>query len=575
MKNPSRTSASRILREVSHYRLEIGIGFILMFIATPLSLFHPFVWKFVVDDVLIGKKYNLLIPALVIMVVVHGINIIVGAVRDYFLNKAGEKFTRDLRNRLYQKISRQSLNYMHNQRSGDIMARVISDVDTMQTSIITGISNLLMELLTFILVLGSVIYINWKVGMVTIVPLAIAYLIVRIFNVRVKHIYSQAREYLGQVSARLQENISGFHLIKTFNRENEELGNFKKATEKNYKKSMEAVRMRTYIFPSVFFVGFITNVIMLGMGAWFVMKGEFTIGGLIAYRAFWWQLNAPVITIAQVNDLLQRALASSQRVYEVLDAPLEMPDAMNAQSLDSFNQGIKLIEMGFHYANGKEVFTGLNTEIKKGEWVALAGPSGIGKSTLLNLMMRFYDPTSGSIMIDDLSIIDIKKDSLRKHMGMVLQDTFLFNDNILDNIRYCRPEMTKEEVIVAAKQANAHDFILGLPDGYETAIGERGVKLSGGQRQRISVARLFLVNPEIVLLDEPTSSVEPESEAIIQKSLEELMRGRTVILSSHKISLLKKVNRIIYIDKGQIVQEGSHEELFRRGGAYAQMYGEV
>jgi ATP-binding cassette subfamily B protein len=543
-----------------------------MILAAPLNVFHPFVWMFVVDDVLTKGRTHLLVPALLVMIGVHGCAIFLGAVQERLFERVGQSFVRDLRNRVYAKIGRQSLGYMHRHRTGDLISRVVSDVDSMQSSMVAGVISTLGELVSFVGALSSVLYINWKVGMLTIVPLTIVFFMVRAFNVKVKALYAQAREKLGKVSARLQDNLGGFQLIKSFHTESSEEMRFAQSTGEFYDKTMEAVKIRTRIFPMVFFVGFTTNVIMLGLGAWLVLRGEFTLGGLVAFRGFWWQLNSPIRSLAQVNDLLQRALASSRRVYEVLDAPEEIVDAPNAAAITSLKVPIRAEKLSFAYENGKEVFHEIDFVISPGETIALAGPSGAGKSTLMNLVMRFYDPTGGRLLIGDLALISIEQASLRRRTAMVLQDTFLFNDTVLENLRYGRPEATKSEIIAAARLANAHEFIMALPKGYETEIGERGVKLSGGQRQRISVARAFLADPEVLLLDEPTSSVEPESEQIISQSIERLMRGRTTIISSHRPSLLRQATRIFFIHQGQIREQGSHSELMARQGLYATMY---
>jgi len=565
-------TAGRLLGELRPYRRQLIAGLSCMILAAPANVFHPFVWMFVVDDVLTKGKTHLLVPALLVMIGVHACAIFLGAVQERLFERVGQSFVSDLRNRVYAKLNRQSLGYMHRHRSGDLMSRVISDVDSMQGSMVAGVIGTLGELVSFIGALTSVLYINWKVGMLTIVPLTIVYFMVRAFNVKVKALYGQAREQLGRVSARLQDNLGGFHLIKSFHTEANEESRFGEATAAHYDKTMEAVKIRTRIFPAVFFVGFTTNVIMLGLGAWFVLRGEFTLGGLVAFRGFWWQLNSPIRSLAQVNDLLQRALASSRRVYEVLDAPEEIVDAPDAVAITTLKVPIRAERLSFGYENGKEVFHQLDFVIAPGETIALAGPSGAGKSTLMNLMMRFYDPTEGRILIGDRPLTSIEQVSLRRRTAMVLQDTFLFNDSVLENLRYGRPEAPKSDIIAAARLANAHDFIMALPKGYETEIGERGIKLSGGQRQRISVARAFLADPEVLLLDEPTSSVEPESEQIISQSIERLMRGRTTIISSHRPSLLRQADRIFFIHHGEIREQGSHGELLARQGLYATMY---
>jgi ATP-binding cassette subfamily B protein len=568
----SEVSAKRLLGELQPYRRPLLMGLALMLVSAPAGMFHPFVWMFVVDEVLTKRHIELLLPALGVMIVIQAFAITLGAAQDRLFERVGQSFVRDLRNRVYQKLGRQSLGYMHQHRSGDLLSRVVSDVDAMQGSMIAGVTGTLGELVSFAGALASVLYINFRVGMLTIVPLTIVFFMVRAFNVRVKALYGQARERLGKVSARLADNLAGFHLIKSFNTEKDEEKRFAEATSAHYEKTMEAVRLRTRIFPSVFFIGFLTNVIMLGLGAWFVWRGEFTLGGLVAFRGFWWQLNSPIRTLAQVNDLLQRALASSRRVYEVLDAPDEIVDAPGATEVTTLRVPVRVEHVSFSYANGKQVFRDLDLTIAPGENIALAGPSGAGKSTLMALLMRFYDPTGGRILIGDRPLTAVTQASLRRHMAMVLQDTFLFNDTVLENLRYGRPSASFEEVVAAAKRANAHDFILSLPQGYETEIGERGVKLSGGQRQRVSVARAFLVDPDVLLLDEPTSSVEPESEQIISQSIELLMQGRTTIVTSHRPSLLRRADRIFFVHQGTVWEQGSHTELMAKDGLYATMY---
>jgi ABC-type multidrug transport system fused ATPase/permease subunit len=566
-------TTQRLLGELAPYRGRIALGLGLLLIAAPAGLFHPLVWMFVVDEVLMGGRWSMLVPALGAMVVVHGVfAILVGAWRDRVFERVGLEFTRQLRNRVHARISRQSVAWLHRQRTGDLQSRVISDVDQLQGSLIGGVSAVLQELVSFAFVFAAIWVLEWRIALATLGPLVVVYGIVRAFNRRMKAIYGAARERLGQLGARLQDQLGGFLVVRSFAQEPREDARFRADNDRYTAKSLEAVRLRTVVFPLAFFVGFATNVVMLGLGAWLVYRGEFTLGGLIALRGYWWQLNSPIRTLAQANDVLQRARAAASRIYAVLDAPVELVDAPDARPLVRPRTALEFRQVSFSYETGRPVLQGLSFTVQPGERLALAGTSGAGKSTVLALLARFYDPTAGAVLWGGVPLPALRQESWRPHLALVLQDTYLFHGTVRENLAYGRPDATEAEVIAAARSANAHDFIAAFPQGYDSLVGERGVKLSGGQRQRIGVARAFLANPEVLLLDEPTSSVEPESEEIIQQSLERLMEGRTVVLTSHRPSLLARADRVLVLDRGRIVEEGAPTELLVREGLFARMY---
>lgn len=561
----------RILGYLRPYWRQLLLGLVCLLISAPAGLFHPLVWKYIVDEVIGHRRVGMLLPAIGVMLAVQMVGSLLGAVRSNLLEKVGQRFVQELRNQVYAKLQGQSLAYLHNRRTGDLLSRAMNDVDVLQEVAVQGTDSILANFLNFAIVSGILIALNWRLGLLTLAPIVLVGVLVRFFNTRIKKLYRAARDRLGDVSARLQENLLGAVVIKAFAREPAEAARFQASTEEYRQVQVRAINARTVFFPAVHFIGFVSNVLAVGVGAWMVLQGEFTVGGLVAYRGYWWPLFAPVNQLAQINDMIQRANAAGSRVFELLDEEETVGDAPDARELPGVEGRIAFTGVGFGYGE-RPVLRDVDLEIAPGERIALVGPSGAGKSTLLNLIPRFYDPQRGSVAIDGHDLRSVTQRSLRRHIGMVLQETFLFNGTVLDNLRYAQPDASMEAVREAARAANAEAFIEALPNGWETEIGERGVKLSGGQRQRIAIARAFLSNPEILLLDEATASVEPESEWIIQQALERLMEGRTTVIISHRLSMVRGADRILAMDAGRIVEAGPHDRLLTEGGLYARMY---
>lgn len=496
---------------------------------------------------------------------------ILNALRNNLLEKVGQRMVFDLRDQVYQKLQRHSLSYFHNRATGDLVARTMSDVDALQEVAVQGVDSLIANSLSFLFVASALIYLNWMLGIVTLIPIGMVFLLTRYFNLKVKQLYRASRDQLGNVNARLQENLLAIPLIKAYVKEEDEARLFRETMKQYLKTLFRAINARSLFFPTVGFVGFFSNLVSIGFGAWLVLQGKFTLGGLVAYRGYWWPLFAPINQLAAINEMLQRAQAAGSRVFEILDEEEEVKDTPGAKPLVLKEGKVEFRNVSFAYRD-KEVLHNISFVVPGGHTVALVGPSGAGKTTILQLLLRFYDPQVGDILIDDQNIREVTQHSLRKHMAVVTQETFLFNRTILDNIKYGRPDATMEEVIEASKSANAHDFIMELPNGYYTEIGERGVRLSGGQRQRIAIARALLADPRILILDEPTSSVEPESEWIIQQALERLMKGRTTFVTSHRFSIVRGADLILVFEEGQLVEQGTHEELLSLDGLYSAMY---
>jgi ABC-type multidrug transport system fused ATPase/permease subunit len=548
------------------------IGFICLLLATPAQMFPPLVWKYVVDEVIMNRKVDHLLPAMLVMLAVHLVGMGLSAARTYLLGVAGQRFVADLRNRLHDKLMRQSVRYHHDRKSGDQMSRVIGDVDTLQEVVINGVDNILGNALSLIWVAGIIVWLNWKVGTLTLLPLVVVAVMVWFFNLRVKGLYRAIRNRLGDLSAKLQENLLGMLIIKAFAREAYEQERFHQVNADYTTTSLKGVKVRSMYFPGVMTVGFLSNIAMIGAGAYFVLRGEFTIGGLVAYRGYWWQLFAPVFSLAQVNEMIQRAIAAASRVFEVLDAPEEVTDAPDAIVLDTVQGHIRFDRVNFAYTAERPILQDVSFQVLPGQRIGIVGPSGTGKTTILNLILRLYDPQEGVIYLDGTPLRQLQQQAFRRHIALVTQEPFLFNDTVRQNILFGRLDASDEEIETAARLANAHEFIMDLPQGYDTLVGERGVKLSGGQKQRICIARAFLANPRVLLLDEATASVEPESEALIQAALERLMQDRTTIIVTHRLSLVRDCDRILVIDEGRVIESGRHEQLIEQNGWYARMY---
>lgn len=582
----------------------IGVALTLLFFSMPGELFPAFIWKYVTDLLLnnlqetrrldrfvslmvsldgsIHGKGSLLISALGWMFAVFLLSTLAGTLCTVILQRVAQKFVLLIRNKMYDKLQTQSLGYLQRQRVGDLMSRTMSDVDELQNFVVNSIDMIIGDGGLWLVTVAAVFYESWKVASVSLAPLFVVYVMLHYFNKKVKPIYAAARQRAGDVGTRLQENLNGIPVIKIFGREKQEAGRFEEATRGYYVQQLKAITARNTFFPLTSVVGFFSNVFMLGVGGYLLLtrpQGSFTFGTLLMFRAYWWRLFGPVQTLARVNDLIQRAGAAGKRVFEVLDAPEELPDTADAVEVGDVRGAMALDRVSFRYPADTPdkpqplVLLDVNISVEPGQTVAICGPSGAGKSTVLNLLLRFYDPAEGRVILDGRDIRSVKRESFRRHFALVQQETFLFNDSVLDNIRYGHSEATMEQVIAAARAANAHGFITKLPVGYDTKVGERGVRLSGGQKQRISIARAFLANPTVLLLDEPTSSVEPESESAIVAALDRLMAGRTTVLTSHRPSLIREADLAYVIEDGKVVDSGKPDELIGRNAWFSRFMG--
>jgi ABC-type multidrug transport system fused ATPase/permease subunit len=544
------------------YRATVWWGLLCLVLSVAAELYPPLVWQRVVDVGLARRDWGYIVGQLVLLVAVFGVGQIFSAIRGVLLERAGQQLTYDLRLRLYRSLQAQSLHFYSNRRTGDLLSRLTTDVENVQDVLVKGTDSILANALRIIGVAAIFIYLQPTLGLLTLVPMILVGVFLRHYNQRVRPVYRAARDQLGLMSAKLADNLGGMRVVQSFAQERREEHEIGKLGKYLFEQQVDAVKLRNRVFPFIRWIANFGNVIMLGGGIWFIMRGQFTIGGLLAYRGYGRYFYGPIDDLVNINDLVQRAAAAGRRIFEVLDTPSTITDAPGSTPLPTPIRGaVRFENVSFGYDPARPVLRDIDLDIRPGERVAILGPSGAGKSTLLALVARSYDPVLGRVVVDGHDLRDVTLASLRSQIAQVQQETFLFTASALENLRYGRPDASMDDVVAATRAANAHAFLSALPQGYDTLVGERGVRLSGGQRQRLAVARALLVQAPLLLLDEPTSAVEPESEALIVQALERLMEGRTTLIVSHRLSLARSADRVVIVADGRIVEQGAPDDL--------------
>ncbi len=552
------------------YRAAVAGGLALLVGSVVAELAPPLVWKVVVDDGLPRADWTFIGAMLALLVVLLAAQQGLSAARGVLLERAGQRLTLDLRVRLYDKLQGQSAAYFAEQRTGDLLARLTSDVDAIQDVVVRGTDAVLASALRLAIVAIVFITLQPLLGAAVLLPMIAVFFLLRTFNRRVRPVYAGARAAVGRLGAEMAENLGGIRVVQGFAQEARELAETEALGREIYDQQLAAVRLRNRIFPAIRFVGQLGNVIMLGGGVALILAGRFTLGGLLAYRGYGRYFYGPIDDLVSVTDLLQRAAASGRRLFEVLDAPEAVADMPGARPLPVPVAGrVTFDDVTFAYGDGPPVLQDVTLDIPPGQRVALVGASGSGKSTILGLVWRSADPTTGTVAVDGRDLRSATLASLRGQTAQVQQETFLFSCSVADNIRYGRPDATDAEVEAAARAANAHEFIARLPEGYATEVGERGVRLSGGQKQRLAIARALVTRPRILLLDEPTSAVDPESERLIVDALARLPEPITTLVATHRLSLAYTADRVLVVTGGRVVEDGPPSDLLARGGRFA------
>ena len=570
----------RLLVYVKPYWKTLLIAALMLIIGTGLSLIPPLIHRSFIDNVIGQSRLDLLLTLLGLLIATYALQQLVGFVEQYLRHILGAKFIFDLRVHIYNHLQNLSLSFYEQTSTGELMSRVTSDVDALEHFVTHGVAMTAVDLLRLAGATIVLLTLEWRLACLVLLPVPVIIIGLRRFNLHVRPIYRKSRDRLGEINARLQDNLTGIRVIQAFVQEKFELDNFRQASRNYYHERVRSIRAWSTLFPVLRFLVLLGSALVLGGGTWLVVNSQLTLGTLVAFLTYATSFYDPLHRLTEIDNIIQQAVASGDRIFELLDEDSEIKDKDDALPLNTIQGDIVFDNVDFNYGDeifdadqeNRHVLSHVSFHIAPGEVVALVGPSGAGKTSIARLLCRFYDPIQGEVRVDEHNIRSVQLASLRQHVAVVLQDTFLFNASVKDNLSYGKPDATDKEIQVAAETAFAHDFIMQLPEGYDTDIGERGVKLSGGQKQRLSLARAILADPRILILDEATSSVDAEAEYLIQRALEEVMKGRTSLVIAHRLSTIRNADKIIALEKGRIREIGDHAELLARGGLYSHLY---
>lgn len=582
---------ARLLRYFRPYLLLIiGVG-VLLLLSTGVQAVRPFLIGQAIDCFIApaGESCALVdnptqpdAGGLAGLMIFYAVLSVIGALASggqfYLMAYAGQRVLTQLRDEIFDQIHRLTLSYYDKNRAGDVMSRLTNDADTIAQAINSSLVQVIAQMLNLIGFVVAMVLLQPALSVIVLVMLPVMFLVTMWLANRARQAFRQTRAEMGTVNTDLEQSISGVREVQAFSREEENIERFRESNAANRDANVRAVAITSALRPSLDVLGNVTLAVVAGVGGAFALSGQplagsvVTVGVIVAFIRYVQRVNYPIQVISNLWAQIQSAVAGAERMFEMLDEQPDIVDAPDAVELPPIKGLIEFDDVSFAYNPDEPVLKHISFRVEPGQTVALVGPTGAGKTTIVNLIGRFYDVTDGVVRIDGYDVRQVTRRSLRRQLGIVLQDTVLFSDTVANNIRYGRPEATDEEIEAAAKLALAHDFIQALPEGYNTVLGERGKTLSQGQRQLIAIARAALADPRILLLDEATSSVDTRTERLIQKALTRLLEGRTSIVVAHRLSTIRNADQVLVIQHGEIVERGTHDSLLKAGGVYHDLY---